>query len=259
MPPDSSPALSGPASPIAILSALAQEQHGLVELLLQPRKVRHAGRDFWLGELHGHPVVLALSKIGKVAAATTTTALIERFGVGRIVFTGVAGGLAEGVNVGDVVVAADFVQHDLDVSPLFPRYEVPLYGQARFASDAQLSALLANASRAALAQQALAPHGYPGARVHQGLIASGDRFVCGADESRQLRELMTGAGHAVLAVEMECAAVAQVCQDYGVPFVAVRTISDRADDSAHIDFARFVAEIASPYARAIVDRFFRSL
>ena len=256
MPPDSSPALPGSVSPIAILSALAQEQHGLVELLLQPRKVRHAGRDFWLGELHGHPVVLALSKIGKVAAATTTTALIERFGVGRIVFTGVAGGLAEGVNVGDVVVAADFIQHDLDASPLFPRYEVPLYGQSSFASDAQLSALLANASRAALAQQALAPHGYPGARVHQGLIASGDRFVCGADESRQLRELMTGAGHAALAVEMECAAVAQVCQDYGVPFVAVRIISDRADDSAHIDFARFVAEVASPYARAIVDRFF---
>ena len=257
--PARSPELPGRALPIAILSALAQEQHGLVKLLLQPRKVRHAGRDFWLGELHGHPVVLALSKIGKVAAATTTTALIERFGVGRIVFTGVAGGLAEGVNVGDVVVAADFIQHDLDASPLFPRYEVPLYGQSSFASDAQLSALLANASRAALDRQALALHGYPGARVHQGLIASGDRFVCGADESRLLREMMTGAGHAVLAVEMECAAVAQVCLDYGVPFVAVRTISDRADDSAHVDFPRFVAEVASPYARAIIDRFFRLL
>ncbi len=245
--------------PIAILSALAQEQHGLIGLLLQPRKVRHAGRDFWLGELHGHPVVLALSKIGKVAAATTATALIERFDAGRIVFTGVAGGLAEGVEVGDVVVAAGFVQHDLDASPLFPRYEVPLYGQARFASDAQLSVLLVTASRAALDRQGLASHGYPGARVHQGLIASGDRFVCGAEESRLLRELMTGAGHAVLAVEMECAAVAQVCLDYGVPFVAVRTISDRADDSAHVDFAHFVAEVASPYARAIVDQFFRLL
>lgn len=254
-----SPALPGRTAPIAILSALSQEQQGLIEQLLKPRKVCHAGRDFWLGDLQGHPVVLALSKIGKVAAATTATALIERFGVGHIVFTGVAGGLAEGVNVGDVVVATAFVQHDLDVSPLFPRYEVPLYGQARFASDARLSALLVAASRAALDQQALASRGYPAARVHQGLMASGDRFVCGADESRLLRELMTGAGHAVLAVEMECAAVAQVCLDYGVPFVAVRTISDRADDSAHVDFARFVAEVASPYARAIVVRFLRML
>ena len=96
-----------PTSPpaTAILSALAEEQHGLIELLQQPRQVLHAGREFWLGDLHGQPVVLAVSKIGKVAAAATATALIERFAVRQIVFTGVAGGMAEGVNVGDVVVA----------------------------------------------------------------------------------------------------------------------------------------------------------
>ena len=88
------------AKPTAILSALLEEQRGLVELLEQPRKVSHAGRDFWCGTLHGQRVVLALSKIGKVAAATTATALIERFGVQRIIFTGVAGGLGAAVNVG---------------------------------------------------------------------------------------------------------------------------------------------------------------
>ena len=123
-----------PMTLTAILSALPQEQHGLIELLRHPRKVSHAGRDFWHGDLHGQPVLLALSKIGKVAAATTAVALIERFAVGRIVFTGVAGGLGEGVRVGDVVVAASFVQHDIDASPLFPRYEVPLYGKTRFAA-----------------------------------------------------------------------------------------------------------------------------
>ena len=75
----------------AILSALAQEQHGLIELLQRPRKVTHAGRDFWLGDLHGQPVVLALAKIGKVAAATAAAALMERFGAQRMVFIGVAG------------------------------------------------------------------------------------------------------------------------------------------------------------------------
>lgn len=106
----------------AILSALPEEQSSLVEHLAHPQRAMHAGRAFWRGELHGRPVVLALSGIGKVAAATTATALIERFGVARIVFTGVAGGVGEGVNVGDVVVAQDYIQHDMDASPLFPRW-----------------------------------------------------------------------------------------------------------------------------------------
>lgn len=252
---------SSPPPPIAILSALLQEQQGLMELLHQPRKVTHAGRDFWLGDLHGRPVVLALSRIGKVAAATTATALIERFGVRRMVFTGVAGGLGTGVNVGDVVVASDFVQHDLDASPLFPRYEVPLYGRSRFEGDAALTALLFNAASAALGGggDGGASGAFPGARVHKGLIASGDRFVSGAGESRSLHAALTGAGHEALAVEMEGAAVAQVCHDYGVPFAAVRTISDRADDSAHVDFPRFVEEVASRYAHAIMERLLVSL
>jgi adenosylhomocysteine nucleosidase len=89
---------------IAILSALPQEQEGLVHAMSDAQGTAHAGRMFWRGRLHGHDVVCALSGIGKVAAATTATALIERFGVRRIAFTGVAGGLGEGVRVGDVVV-----------------------------------------------------------------------------------------------------------------------------------------------------------
>ncbi len=243
----------------AILSALAEEQQGLLELLQQPQKISHAGRDFWQGELHGQPVLLALSRIGKVAAATTATALIERFKVSRIVFTGVAGGLAVGVNVGDVVVAADFLQHDLDASPIFPRYEVPLYGQARFPCDAALTALLVEASRAGLAVASQGAMTWPGAGIHCGLIASGDRFVSGALESRALRSALQGSGHEVLAVEMEGAAVAQVCFDYGVAFAAMRTISDRADDQAHVDFPLFVKDVASRYAQAIVQNFLKLL
>ena len=243
---------------IAILSALAQEQRGLVELLQRPDKVLHAGREFWLGNLHGHNVVLALSGIGKVAAATTATALIERLGAQRMVFTGVAGGLGRSINVGDVVVGHDFVQHDLDVSPLFPRYEVPMYGKARFNGDMALTTALFEASRQALS----APHllqAYPEAKVHRGLIASGDRFVSNAIESNDLRTTLQAAGHEVLAVEMEGAAVAQVCHDYTVPFAAVRTISDRADDSAHVDFPSFVDQVASKYAQAIIERFLKML
>ena len=244
--------------PTAILSALAQEQLGLIERLHQPSQVTHAGRTFWLGNLQGQPVVLALAKLGKVAAATTATALIERFAVQRMVFTGVAGGLKSGVNVGDVVVGQCLLQHDMDVSPLFPRYEVPLYGKARFDADTELTGALLESSRAALADAQLKSI-YPHAEVHTGLIASGDRFVSGAAESRALRTTLLAAGHDVLAVEMEGAAVAQVCHDYKIPFAVVRTISDRADDTAHVDFPSFINQVASKYAQLIIERLLKTL
>ena len=242
--------------PTAILSALAEEQAGLIERLHDPVCHRHAGREFWCGQLHGQSVVLALSRVGKVAAATTATALIERFAVRRIVFTGVAGGLGQGVQVGDIVVASSFVQHDMDASPLFKRYEVPLYGKSHFGADVMLSQALLAAARQVVTEPRFV-HGVPMLRslgvhapqVHSGLVISGDRFVATSEESRALRERLPDA----LAVEMEGAAVAQVCHDFAVPFAAVRTISDRADDSAHVDFGAFVKEVASAYSRDIIE------
>jgi adenosylhomocysteine nucleosidase len=246
----------------AILSALAEEQQGLLEQLVDPREAGRAGRRFWHGALHGQPVMLALSGIGKVAAATTATALIEAFQVERIVFTGVAGGLGDAVQVGDLVVATHFVQHDMDASPLFPRFEVPLYGQARFACDAMLTGLLLDAARLALAGSIDRSHTAATTRegvVHQGLIVSGDSFIATAHASSGLKSALRGASLDPLAVEMEGAAVAQVCHDYGVPFAAVRTISDRADDSADTDFGHFVTHVASRYALGIVDHLMRAL
>ena len=238
---------------LAILSALADEQRSLIAQLQQPHQVTHAGRMFWLGTLHGHAVVLALSRIGKVSAAVTASALIEHFGAQRIVFTGVAGGVGPDVQVGDVVVATQFIQHDLDVSPLYPRYEVPLYGQSCFAADTVLGHQLVQATRAALQAMGLA------ATVHLGLLASGDQFIGSAQASGTLCSDLAAAGHLPLAVEMEGAAVAQVCHDYGVPFAAVRTISDRADDSAHVDFTMFARDVAGRYAEAIIREFLTSL
>ncbi len=246
-----------------VLSALAQEQQGLLAQLIHARQVRRAGRDFWLGELYGSPVVLALSRIGKVAAATTATALIEAFGVERIVFTGVAGALGTDVRVGDVVVASHFVQHDMDASPLFPRFEIPLYRQAQFACDVRLTSLLAEACRRALADlpRTSKEPAQSGAlpTVHQGLIASGDRFIATARISQDVRQALRADAMDALAVEMEGAAVAQVCQDYGVAFAAARTISDRADDLAHVDFAQFLTKVAGVYAQRILGHFLTQL
>ena len=243
-------------APVAIVAAMHEELSALLAQMPDEQRVRAAGRDFWVGHLHGQPVVAVLSRIGKVAAAVTATVLLERFGVRAIVFTGVAGGLAPGVDVGDVVVATQLLQHDLDASPIFPKYEVPLMGLSRFAADASMGDALAAVAEAALrdpvalvGQAAADEFGLRSPKVHRGLLVSGDRFVSTAAESDALRRSLPDA----LAVEMEGAAVAQVCHDYGVPFAAMRTISDRADDAAHADFARFVAEVASRYSLALVD------
>lgn len=239
--------------PTAILSALPEEQAGLAAQLDGLRTERYAGRDFHVGRWHGRPVVFALSRIGKVAAATTAAALIERFGVRRIVFTGVAGGLHPDVHVGDTVIGTAFLQHDMDASPLFPRHEVPLYGRDRFPADAALVAMLVEAARSQPAgglfdAETRARFGLEAPRVHQGLLISGDRFVSRADEAQALRAALPDA----LAVEMEAAAVAQVCHDHGVPFAAVRNISDRADDQAHVDFPSYLAQVAGVQARALI-------
>jgi adenosylhomocysteine nucleosidase len=144
------------------------------------------------------------------------------------------------------VVASHFIQHDMDASPLFERFEVPLYGQSCFAADVALAHQLVQASNLAVQALGLA------ATVHRGLLASGDQFVGSAQASGAVCRALAAAGHQPLAVEMEGAAVAQACHDYGVPFAAVRTISDRADNSAHIDFALFSRDVASCYAEAIV-------
>ena len=247
---------------MALISAMHEELAAVLARMPDEQKITHAGREFWVGHWHGHDVVAVLSRIGKVAAATTATALIERFGVTCMVFTGVAGGLAPHVQVGDVVVARDFIQHDMDASPLFPRHQVPLTGMTRFPADAALSDALAAAAPSALQDMlaSLPPAEWlnldlTNAQVHQGLIASGDRFVSQTGESQALQRDLPEA----LAVEMECAAIAQVCHDYGVPLAAVRTISDRADDAAHVDFPKFIQTIASRYSVAVLDRLLRAL
>ncbi len=229
---------------LAIVGAMHEEIAALRPCLADLRTERRAGRDFHFGRLDGHAVILVRCGIGKVAAAITAAVLLDAFDARALLFTGVAGGLGADVRVGDIVVASTLLQHDMNAEPLFPRWEVPLTGRARFDADAHWSERLAQAGRALAATRAHAQ----AATLHRGLVVSGDRFVATHAESDALRSLLPDA----LAVEMEGAAVAQVCHDFERPFAVVRTISDRADDAAHGDFQRFVREVAAPYSRDIV-------
>lgn len=250
-------------SRIAIVTAMAEELRGLLEHLTDSTCCERAGRQFWTGNLAGKPAVVVMSRIGKVAAATTAAILLSEFKVDRIFFTGVAGGLGREVRVGDIVVASELLQHDMDASPLFPPYEVPLYGMSRFPADAALSSEVKEAAQAVLVslhetgaagpggtlqREHLAALGLGQPRIHAGLIVSGDRFVSSAGQSAALLRTFPDA----MAVEMEGAAVAQVCRDFGVPFAMLRTVSDRADDNAHVDFNRFIADVACRYTIAVV-------
>ncbi|WP_428420681.1 5'-methylthioadenosine/adenosylhomocysteine nucleosidase [Methylibium sp.] len=243
----------------ALVTAIDEELRTLLGALQAPVTEHHAGRAFHRGQLDGHEVVLVRSGIGKVAAASTALLLADRYGVDALVFTGVAGALQPGAAIGDVVVARELLQHDMDASPLFPRHEVPLTGRSRFPTDADLSDALALAARDALEAERIgldssfAALGIDRLRVHEGLVVSGDRFVATALERTALRTELPDA----LAVEMEGAAVAQVCHDCDLPFAVLRTLSDCADDSAHVDFGRFVAEVAGPLAAAIVRTWLR--
>lgn len=244
---------------LGIISALHEEQQGLVEAMEGPYKLTHGMRDYFLGRLWEIDAVCVLSRIGKVAAALTTTTLVEKFGVTHILFTGVAGAGDASIRVGDIVVAESLIQHDMDASPLFPRYEVPLTGLTHFLSDHHMALQLSDAAQRfleddfALAVDAgeRAVFALSGPRLHRGLIASADQFVSDRDRLNALNTALPG----LLAVEMEGAAVAQACFELGIPFGVIRTISDNANENAATDFMRFVKSVAARYAFYIVRQF----
>jgi adenosylhomocysteine nucleosidase len=202
-----------------------------------------------------------MSHIGKVAAATTATLLVNRFGVDAVVFTGVGGGVGQAICVGDLVVADQLIQHDLDLKGVlgFERFVIPSLGVARISTSDRFSEIAKDAARAVI----LDPQ-YRGAVsrlvgrdpvVHVGLIGSGDRFIGDSEERRSLLTAIPD----LLAVEMEGAAVAQVCAEHGIPLVVSRIVSDGADSDAHVDFTAFVEQAAAVGSERFVLEFLRRM
>jgi adenosylhomocysteine nucleosidase len=238
--------VSGKNIRLGIISALAEEQEGLIDAMQDVERHLHGMREYTVGSLWNTPTVAVLSRIGKVAAAMTATILVEKFGVTHILFTGVAGSADSAVRVGDVVIAESLVQHDMDASPLFPRFDVPLTGLSHLPSDLAMSSRLARATGQFL-------DGENGPTLHRGLIGSGDQFIHDGMRLAALKNALPG----LLAVEMEGAAVAQVCFELGIPFAVIRTISDNANESAATDFMVFVKTVASRYAFGIIENYCR--
>jgi len=233
---------------IGVIGAMPEELAAVIDVVHADEVIELGGRRYYRGRYAGEPVVCVVSRIGKVAAAATTAILLERFAPRAIVMTGLAGAVDPRLSIGDIVVADRLIHHDLDARPLFPRHEIPLLGTAELAADPALSDRLATAAAAFVPPPEVAALGITVPGMWRGLVASGDQFFSSVAAVAALRALLPD----VLAVEMEGAAVAQVCHEHGVPFAIARVISDTADHAAAVDFARFLAVACGPYARALV-------
>jgi adenosylhomocysteine nucleosidase len=249
-----------PTTPIhlGLISALRQEQTGIIDVMQDTQLVNRGMRDYVTGKLWDLDCTCVLSRIGKVAAATTVATLIERFNVTHVLFTGVAGSADPNVAVGDIVVAESLIQHDMNTSPLFPRFEVPLTNVSRFPSDKYLSGLLIDAAQSFINEDLdktidiadRTAFNINNPKVHQGLLGSGDEFITARERLNELKNAIPE----LLAVEMEGAAVAQVCFEFGIPFSIIRTISDNANEDSPKDFMQFIERVAAQYAFNIIRR-----
>lgn len=243
---------------IGIMGAMPEEIALLKNhLVLESREVV-AQREYLIGTLWSQEVVLVYSRIGKVAAASTATTLIDRFKVDAILFTGVAGAVARELNIGDIVIGTTLVQHDIDCSPggNFKKFEVPLLNISHFPSPDELGRRAHTLCDSFLEQElhkvvdatALAEFGITVPKVVRGTIGSGDQFIACSRRLAELREELPE----LLCTEMEGASLAQVCHEYGIPFLVLRTISDKADHNAALDYPRFVREVASPLTASLI-------
>ncbi|EPY99816.1 5'-methylthioadenosine/S-adenosylhomocysteine nucleosidase [Mannheimia haemolytica] len=221
---------------IGIIGAMAQEIEILRQVMVEPKVTELAGCKIFEGKINNTRVALLQSGIGKVAAAIGTTLLIQLTQPDMIINTGSAGGLDPDLNVGDILISTEVRYHDVDVTAF--GYEI---GQL----PANPPTFSPNEQLVELAQKEAKKAGY---NVVSGLICSGDAFINGNDKINQIRQNFPN----VVAVEMEAAAIAQVCHGFNLPFVIVRAVSDVADKESHLSFEEFLPLAAEKFSTIVL-------
>ena len=224
------------AKTIVIIGAMEQEISLLKNLMHHPAEERFGNFLFFKGKLFNKDVILIQSGIGKVNAAIATALAIHQYKPDCIINTGSAGGIGPGLRVGDVVIGTLIAHHDVDVTAFGYAYgQVPAMRPA-FESEEQLVSVARMAARE-----------FKDAKILKGLIVSGDQFIHTPEQAAKIREHFFG----VQAVEMEAAAIAQTCEQFKVPFVIIRAISDLADEEASISFEEFLEQASVNSARMV--------
>ncbi len=214
-----------------IIGAMAEEVASLKEAMKRKRIKTIAGMEFCQGRLDGAPVVVVQCGMGKVNAGICAQLLIDRFNVDRVINTGVAGSLDAAIDIGDIVVSTDVVQHDFDLVPLgYARGEMPAIGTTSFPANEKMRKSVVKAVKELV----------PQIKAFEGRICTGDQFIASKEHKKAIISTFGG-----LCCEMEGGSIAQVCHLNKTPFVIIRAISDKADDSEEVSFNEFMEAAAA--------------
>ncbi len=213
---------------IGIIGAMSEEVANLKAAMSEVNVYNAAGMDFYQGTLNSREVVVVRSGIGKVNAAVCSQILADRFHVKVIINTGIAGSLRNEINIGDIVLSEDTLQHDMDATGFgYALGQIPQMENSIFKGD----------SRIIEAAKECCKKVVPDIGVHVGRIVSGDQFV--SDKEKKSWLIKTFEGYCT---EMEGAAIAQTAYLNKIPFLIIRAISDKADDSAKMNYEEFEAK-----------------
>ncbi|RYV02280.1 5'-methylthioadenosine/S-adenosylhomocysteine nucleosidase [Shewanella sp. OPT22] len=222
---------------IGVIGAMEPEVVHLIEALDNKQTQTIAGIEFVSGKYANHELVITRSGIGKVAASMATTLLIQMFNPEKIINTGSAGGFADDLDIGDIVVSSEVRHHDADLTAF--GYEIGQLPQnpAAFKADDHLLHLT---------QGAIEKVGQVKSKL--GLICSGDTFVCDPERTKT----MLANFPTMAACEMEGAAIAQVCHKFNIPFVVIRSLSDNANSDSAVDFDSYIVKAGQHSALVVL-------
>lgn len=210
---------------LGIIGAMDEEVAKIKEEMTDVQVLTVAGMKFYQGKLSGKDAIVVRSGIGKVNAGICSQILIDRFQVTGIVNTGIAGSLRNEINIGDIVLSTDAVQHDVDASGFgYKKGQIPRVDTLFFKADEGLMKLAMECNKRV----------NPDIQTFSGRIVSGDQFISDKEKKRWLVETFDGS-----CAEMEGAAIAQTAYLNEIPYLVIRAISDKADDSAGIDYKVF--------------------
>ena len=224
--------------PIGIIGAMEEEVSLLKASATITKTTEIAGMEFCEGTIDGKAVIIVQCGMGKVNAGICANTLINDFGCTKIINTGVAGSLDNQIDIGDIVVSVDAVQHDFTVEAIgFEKGEIPYTGRYAFPADETMRQAAVESVKEAV----------PGVHVFEGRICSGDQFI---SEREQKDKIISDFGG--VCCEMEGAAVAQACYLNDTPYVIIRAISDKMDGSHSVEYETFKVSAAENCAKSVL-------
>ena len=224
---------------IGIIGAMDHEIETLINNAKINKITKLVSMNFCEGSIGNKDVVIVKSGMGKVNAGICANTLINQFGCTKIINTGISGSLDNKINIGDLVISVDAVQHDFDVSFLnFKKGEIPFTGLYAFKADD----IMRNIAKSAAKISA------PEITVFEGRICSGDQFISTKEQKDEIIKNFGG-----LCCEMEGGAIAQVCYLNNIPFVILRIVSDSPNETEYIDYKAFEVEAANRCAKIVLE------